>query len=291
MQVVLDRQGRHRFATRHMDELIRESMPYTVPALLPALFLLLAPLCSPRTRTVLAAILLLVGAGFVIDVLVLDHTHLDTLAVPNVFRRAGEAEPHVWTTETVTAPAWHWHFCVTAILWLPGFWLLLRRKRAPHAPSPVLFCTGVFLWYLLARLGLEKTAAPRGLVWALGGTPSLLVILPFFAWYCSRRGWTFGRFAGGLVLLGFLQRLPLIAIAWYATTRQRGTHLDTHVVTDVDLPLLGERQLHSATESWIYPTLIPHLTGWILVTVVAGLVLGALPFVLARRRTAAVAPA
>src|SRR5262249_24483922 len=156
-----------------MGQLLDEMRPYLVPVLLPALFLLLAPLCGQRTRTVLSAILLLAGAGFVIDVLVLHHTHADTLAVPNAFGRTGEAEPHVWTTEPVTAPAWHWHLCLTAFLWLPGFWLLLRRQRAPHAPAPVLFCTGVFLWYLLGRLLLEKCAAPRGLVWAMGGTPSL----------------------------------------------------------------------------------------------------------------------
>lgn len=138
--------------------------------------------------------------------------------------------------------------------------------------------------YLCARLALDMSGVPEEIGWAFGATPSLLLILPFFARYCGRRGMTFGRFAGALVLMAFLQRLPLIAFGYFATTQKLGTHLDTHVVSEINLKPFGERKFDGGVESWLYPTLIPHLTIWIIVTLVAGLVLGALPFLIARRR-------
>ncbi|MFY9342175.1 MAG: hypothetical protein WAT39_06790 [Planctomycetota bacterium] len=53
----------------------------------------------------------------------------------------------------------------------------------------------------------------------------------------------------------------------------------------------GEMQFDGGITSWVYPTLVPHLTLWIVVTVVAGLVLGTVPLLLARRRPAPSPPA
>ncbi len=267
-----------------MPDLLTNALPLVPFALLPALLLLLAPLCVRRARTAFAAIFGIVAVGFIVDVLVIDHGHDLTLAVPNVFPRGPEAEPHVWTIETVTAPAWHYHVWIALMLALPAAILFLRRDRAPAPPPPAVHGAGVFLYYLVLRLGLEATAAHETLVWATGSAFALLLILPFFAWYCARSGYGFGRFVGHLLLMAYLQRLPLIALAFFATTRHLGTHLDTHVVEDIAFRGFGERKLDSDFARWLYPTGLPHLTLWVVLTLVAGLLLGVLPFLVARRR-------
>jgi hypothetical protein len=275
-----------------MPDLLGKALPLIPFALIPALLLLLAPLGSRRARLATASVLGVFALGFVVDVLATDHSQALTLAVPNFFPRGPEGEPHQWTTETVTAPAWHYHLWLAAMLLLPAVLLFARAGRAPGTPSPVLHGAGVFLYYLVLRLGLEKTAAHDVIVWATGSAVAMLLILPFFGWYCGRRGYGFGRFAGQLLLLALLQRLPLIAIAGAATMLHLGTHLDTHVVEDIWMPGAGSKPLASDFERWFYPTVFPHLTIWVLLTIVAGLLLGVLPFILARRRQAtAVAPA
>jgi hypothetical protein len=141
----------------------------------------------------------------------------------------------------------------------------------------------VFLYYLALRLGLEKTAAHEELVWAAGGTFALFVILPFFGWYCGRRGQGFGKFVRQLLAVAFAQRLPLVAFAYFATTRHLGTHLDTHVVTDIAPPGFGEQKLVSDFDRWLWPTAIPHLSLWIVLTLVAGLVLAVPAWLVAKR--------
>lgn len=267
-----------------MPQLLANSLPLLPLALLPAVLLLLAPLRAQRGRTRIAGVLAALGLTLIFDVLVLPHSQLHTLAVPNVFPRGPEREPFRWTTETVTAPAWHWHVFAAAMLLGAAAFVFLRRRRAPRVPSPVLHGAAVFVWYLAVRLGLEKTAAPEPIVWALGGTPSLLAILPFVGWYCGRRGHGFGGFAARLFGMALAQRLVLIAVGFVATTQHLGTHLDTHVVEDISLLFRGETRLGSDVQRWLVPTVVPHLTVWIAITVVVGLLLGSLPFWLARRR-------
>src|SRR5262245_4266216 len=132
-----------------MPDLFAKALPFVPFALIPALLLLLAPLCSRRGRTMIAAALGVVGVGFIVDVLVLDHSHEHTLAVPNYFPRGPEAEPYRWTMETVTAPAWHWHVWMACMLLVPAVIVFLRRDRAPGAPRPALYGAGVYLFYLL----------------------------------------------------------------------------------------------------------------------------------------------
>lgn len=267
-----------------MAELVRSALPLVPLTLLPALLLLWAPLCGRRARTAFAAILALVGAGFVADVLLFEHGHDLTLAVPNVFPRGPAGDLHTWTVATVTAPAWHYHVWLAALLLLIAALLFVRRGRASGPPPPARHGAGVFLFYLLLRLGLERTATHAAVVWATGGTLALLAILPFFGVYCGRSGCSGRRFVGQLVLMAYLQRLPVVAIAFVATTGHLGTHLDTHVVEDIAFPGAGTLRLENDFARWLYPTAIPQLTLWVLTTLVAGLVLGGLPFWLARRR-------
>jgi hypothetical protein len=267
-----------------MQELVRSALPFFAAVLVPALLLCLAPHLGARGRTVIGALFLAVSIGFAIDIAVDDHSGVHQLEVPNAFPRGPQAELHVWTVATVSAPAWHWHVFVIGLFAVPGLWLLLRRGRQPGPPPALLHGAMVFLFFLIARLGLELTAAPREIVWAIGATTSLFVVLPFFGYWCGRSGLGFGGWVARLVLLALLQRLPLIAFAYFATTRSLGTHLDTHVVTDINLAPFGERQLDTPLQAWIWPTLIPHLTVWVIMTLIAGLALGVLPRWLGRRQ-------
>lgn len=253
-------------------------------SLLPALALLVAPLCGRRVRTALAALLGFAALGFIVDILVIDHSHSNTLDVPNLFPRGPEVEPYRWTTATVTAPAWHYHVWLAAVLALPALLLFLRRGRAPAAPAPVAYGFGVYLYYFGARLGLELTAAPEVVVWNTGSANAMLLMLPFVAWYAARRGLCFKQLVVRFLLLALVQRALLITVAYVATTQHLGTHLDTHVVTDIAVPGIGEIQLADDTARWLYPTLIPHLTVWVLLTLVAGVVLGFVPFRIAKGR-------
>jgi hypothetical protein len=226
-----------------------------------------------------------------VDVLVLDHSQVNTLQVPNIFPAPPDGKGKLWVVATSTAPSWQWHIVLATMLVLPGLCLLLRRGRAPGAPPPVLHCAGVFLIYFATRLALELTAAPRELCWALGGTPSMLLSLPFFGWYCGARGLGAGGMTKLLLVLALCERLPLIAWGYFATTQQLGTHLDTHLVSEISFFGTSKSLEGDAVAAWLWPTLVPHLTIWIVITVVGGLLLGTVPLLLARRRSAAPEPA
>ena len=152
-------------------------------------------------------------------------------------------------------------------------------------------------WTLISRLSgtnddagmtvrvSQASAAPQALVWATGLTPAVPLIVLFAGIYAGRRGWRFGGFAAGLVGLAYLQRLPLIVWSWYATGNHAGTHLDLSGIDSLNVPLFGGPGPGAGpTKNWIYGTLIPHLTVWIVVTVVLGLVLGGIGWWASYRR-------
>lgn len=268
-----------------MQQLIEAARPYIALACAFALLLCLAPLLASRGRTILAAVLGLVPIGLVIDVLVKDHTAEHVLEVPNYFGRQGETEPHRWVTDTVAAPAWHWHMCLAALAAVPALWLFARRRRPAGPPNPILHLWLVFVFFLGLRLGLERTAAPAEVVWGVGVNPTLLVALPFFGFYCGRSGVGFAGLIGRLLLCGLLQRVVVVVWSWFATTRQLGTHLDMHTVTDIELPLVGAPPMTTAAERWFWAVAVPQMTLFLVITLVAGIVLGALPWWWGRRRS------
>ena len=268
-----------------MPELTRAALPFLPVLLLVALLLCLVPHLGVRGRTAVAVLFLGITFGFGIDILVLDHSEPHTLEVPNAFPRGPEGKLHTWTVDTVTAPSWHWHVTTMIAFGVPGVLLLLLARRSPKLPHPLLMPVLVF-WFVLAfRLALEKTAAPLEIVWAIGATPSLLMTLPFLGYWCGRRGTTFPGFVGMLLVAALLQRLPILVWGYYATTRQLGTHLDTHLVTDMNF--FGEKVFNDVFDAWLWPTAAPHLTVWILFTLVVGVVLGILPRWFGARRATA----
>ncbi|HEX6810338.1 MAG TPA: hypothetical protein VF384_01830 [Planctomycetota bacterium] len=274
-----------------MDELLSNSLIFFGPALLPAVAMLWAPSLGRRGRLFWAAVLGFIAVGFVVDVLVLDHSGEYTLEVPNAFGRAGAPNGHVWVVDKVTAPAWQWHITTAVFLGLAALFLFVRRGKAPAAPSPVATAVGVSAFYLAFRLALEKTAAPKEIAWAVGVMPASLLILPVFAWYCGRLGYNSKRFLKSLLYMVLLQRVLLVGVGYFATTRTLGTHLDVHVVTDTELPFFGERKFATPLEAWTWAVLVPQLTFALFFMTATGIVLGVLPWWLARRSARKVAAA
>jgi hypothetical protein len=270
---------------RAMRELLLAALPVLIPALLPVFLVLIAPVCGKRARTWFGAGLLFVAAAFVVDTVIYDHSAVRELDVPNVLPRGPEGEGHVWIVDRVTAPASRYHYVIAAGLAAFGLWIFLRRGRAPAAPQPAVMGTLLFIAYLLLRVALEKAAAPEGVIWAAGVTFAGLLVLPFFGWYAGRRGSTWKGFVGQLLLMAFSSRLVLVTLAFFATTRRLGSHLDTHLVTDIHLWPFGEVEFHGDdVKAWLYTTAFPQLTFAVVFGVVAGIVLGTLPFWIARRR-------
>lgn len=273
-----------------MEHLLLDSLPFLAPAMLPAVVLLLAQSMGSRGRLVLAAVFGLVAVGFVGNLLVQDHTGLRTLEVPNVFPRGPDSTPHVWIVDSVKAPAWHWHIAVAVFAAAVSVWLIARRNAASTRPQPVAAGVSVFTFYLALRLALEKTAAPIEIVWAVGTTPVSVLILPFFAWYCGRHGYSLRRFVLSLLLMMAVQRFVLVMVSYVVTTRSLGTHLDVHTIRDFAPPGIGERTFSNAVEAWTWTVVIPN-TALVVFGTVLGLGLGALPWWLARRRAQAPAKA
>jgi len=273
-----------------MPELWRSAWPFLVPALLPALLLMAAPRWTPRGRRIAALLLAASGLLFVADVLAFDHSAVVTHQVVNLFPGA-DGTPRTWIVAEPTAPVWRWHLFLAAMLVLAGGAVWLRRNAPPGPQRPLLLAAGVFWYYLALRLGLEACAVAPELAWAVGATPSLVVVLPFFAAELGRRGRSFWRLLGALALLAIVQRLPLIAFGYLASTQHWGTHLDTHRVTEVGLFGDVRKFGDDAATGWVSLTLLPHLTVWIALTIVLGVVVGSVPWWRARRGPGDAAPA
>ncbi|MCR9244225.1 MAG: hypothetical protein NXI31_04280 [bacterium] len=280
-----------------MAELFQSSLPIQGATLVLALLLCLCPHLRRRGRTIVAGLLALPALGFVVDLLVADHDFEQRLEVPNLYGRAPDGDPHVWIVDTVTAPSWHWHLAVVGIFGTLALIVFLFRGRpgddADHgaqnpvlSPNPVFYGAVVFWFFLGGRLLLEATAARQSIVWGFSGTVALFAILPFFGFWCARRGVTAGGYLLRLLALAFAQRIPLVLFGWLATTRELGTHLDTHVITDLMVLPFGNLDLATPTDRWVWPTLFPQLTIWVLLTLLFGTALGILPFWLGRRSPA-----
>lgn len=269
-----------------MDELFRSALPFQGGILAFAFLLCLAPQLGRRGRTVLAALLLMPALGTLADILAIDHGFDQSLDVPNIFGRGPDGEPHLWTVASLTRPAWHWHLAVVVFFALPALAVWLARNRRAGIPRPGLMGIVVFWFFLAFRLALEATAAHRPICWAVGGTVVLVVVLPFVGYWCGRRGQSFAQFVRTLLLMAVLQRAAVIALAYFATAQHLGTHLDTHVITDINLWPFGEVALEDDMSRWLWTHVAPQSTVWIILTLVAGIVLGSIPRLIGSRSTA-----
>ncbi len=271
-----------------MGELLSRTWPFLLPALLPILALLHVPLAGRRGRTVWALLLGVVAVGFLVDIAVVDHSGSDTVQVKNMFPRGPDEKTHAWVVDEVTAPHWQWHVVVSIWFGVIAAYSWLVRNRAPAAPQPIARAVIVFVSVLAARLALEKTAAHEEVVWAVGVNWAMLVIALFFGWYCGSRGYSFGRLALQLLIANAICRAILVTVGFFATTGARGTHLDVGKITDFNSPVGPEvvfAEPPDLVDRWMRLLLVPQTIFVVMFTIV-GLLLGALPWHLARRRMA-----
>ena len=272
-----------------MNEILA-NIPWTLlPATCaPLLVLLAAPLCQPKVRTTFA--LLLAAGGLALCVLAaMQAGGTTTLEIINPFFDATQGRPVRHVVERVSAPAWQWPLAAAAFYLLPALVLWLRRDRAQTAPQPALYAAGLGITCLLARLALEKSAAPSAVVWGTGMGFASFLIAPFVGWYAAARSFSFAGLVGQVLVWHLLQRGVLVALAWWFLTGHHGTHLDVHTIEKVDLPLAGPVTFGPEDDAarWMRLMLIPQLLLWGVQTLGVGIVLGGVAWRIRRRRPAA----
>ena len=268
-----------------MDELQAAAMAVYPLTLAPLLLLLLAPLCGRAMRAGFAVTLLLGAFGFAVLAIV-QAGGTAPLEVVTAFRRgAVDPQPFLYVVERVTAPAWQWPLVCAAALLLPGALLWWRRERRPVPPCPVIYCSVLGIWVLAVRLGLEQTAAPEFLVWAVGVTPAALVLTPFIGGFAGARGMGLAAMLLAQVGVAAGHRGAVIAFSYFATSGGWGTHLDVNVLTDIHPPLFGHRVFgDDPVAKWWHGIAVIQVVLWVPIIAVTGSVLGLLPWWLARRR-------
>jgi hypothetical protein len=272
-----------------MDEILQASFPYQLAAVFVAILLLTAPLLGSGARTAIAGLLAL-GAGALAVVAFMEGTTRRTLDVINPFMRDGgePGEPFLYITEQVSAAGFWWPSVAAISLLVPAALLYLRREHPKGSPSPVAQACWVGLWALTLRLALEKAAAPPGFVWGIGLTNISLIILPFLGGYAGARGQSFGGFLFALLGHALILRGVITVFAYFATVYGLGTHLDVAVVEDFAPAGFGNIDLKDAgpTERWFRAIALAQMMFWVVLTLVAGLILGIVPYLIARRRAA-----
>ena len=252
----------------------------------PVLLVLLAAPCGRRARTAAAA-LLATGAAAGLALAALRGDADRELYVINLFMDPDQGKLIEFVTEVSQAPGWHAPALGAVLLLLPAAALFLRRGRAPATPCPVIFCTVLTVWTFAARIGMEKCAAPAALTWSTGVTFPMILMAPFVGWWSGARNSSAAKFALILFLLGIAQRSLVVGWGLVATRFNLGTHLDVSSITELNM-LGGKREFlgpgdHSL-DQWAILIAVPQYALWVPFTVVCGALLGALPFLVARRR-------
>lgn len=251
------------------------------------ILLLALPLHSRGARVAIAGVLLLLGIS--IGVAATDAIGAEdrSLEVVNYFppekdgpEDAERLEPFV--SELQTAPAWAWLATAAGLMFLAALGTFLTRGKDKQ-PSIWLHPTAVALFFVLARLAFEKTAAPEGLVWATGASFSMLPIAVYIGLYASRRGSSIFGMLGWTLLHSILVRGAITGIGYYATTQSQGSHLDVHRITSTASPLIGTREFANPTDAFVWLIAIPQMAMWTVMTVIATLALGSLSRWLANR--------
>jgi hypothetical protein len=267
-----------------MPELLVESLPW-LPATLSVLVLwLLSPVLDEVGRRRIAVLFVLGAIGLIVIAVQRAGT-ANTLQVMNPFPVGPEMRSTAVRIETVTAAGWQWPAVAAGFLGILALLTFGGLRLPSRAPSPAARCTLVFAAFVALRLLFEKNAAPQGLCWATGGSIGLPILLAFAGYYAGSRRQGFGSFLGSLLLMALCQRAIVAGFAWFATTRHWGTHLDVGAVTSLNTPLGGERHFGGdPNEKWIWAILVPQMGLWVAITVVAGLILGTIGWLVGRRR-------
>ena len=129
--------------------------------------LLLAPLTTRGKRAGMAGILVL-GSLALLVLAVQQASEMLQLDVVNAFRRGADGELHLYVTARSTAPGWQWPTIAAIATLIPALLMWIPRRVEARVPSPALYGALLGVWIVAVRLMLEQTAAPAGLVWAVG---------------------------------------------------------------------------------------------------------------------------
>jgi hypothetical protein len=170
-------------------------------------------------------------------------------------------------------------FALVGIVWLApffGFWFAMQLLRMGHRPSGIGRLLGLTLTALVFCLGTVMAVGSLKLGFltqlCLFGGAALFSIA--IAW----RGWP--ALARTLLVYGLVARVPVMLVMLAAMLGDWKTHYD---VAPPDLPAMG------LLSKYLWIGVLPQMTVWLFVTVLLGMVGGAVACARMGRRVAATA--
>lgn len=168
---------------------------------------------------------------------------------------------------------------LVGIVWLAplfGFWFALQLARLGHRPSGV----GRPLGFALAALALTVATVVAATALKLPFLAQLVVFggVSLFAIAVAWKGWP--ALARTLLVYGLAARIPVVAVMLAAMLGDWKTHYD---VAPPEMPAMG------LLAKFLWIGVLPQMTVWLLVTVLLGMVGGAIAYALMGRRVAATA--
>ena len=268
-----------------MKELLALAVPYLPVTLLALTLVLLAPHVGEVGRRRIVLVFAVAAIGLIVLAVRSAGSEVK-LDVVNPFPVDSNLTEQKLRIETVTAAGWQWPLAAAVFCALVALLVFGSMRMRYGAPNPAFYCAFVATAFAGLRLVLEKNAAPQGVVWAIGGSIGLPILVAFVGFYAAGRKQGFGRFLLSLSTFALMQRAILTAFAYFATMRHWGTHLDMNVVTQLGTPLGGERHFaaNDAVGKWFWAIVIPQMVLWVAITFVLGLVVGTAGWFFGRRR-------
>jgi hypothetical protein len=268
-----------------MKDLLVLAVPYLPFTLLALTLVLLAPYVGEVGRRRIVLFFAVTAIGLIVLGVRSAGSEVK-LDVVNPFPVGSDMKSVPLHTEMVTASGWQWPVAAAAFCGFTALLVFGGQRMSQGAPKPAFYCALVATAFGGMRLVLEKNAAPQGLVWAVGASIGLPILVAFVGFYAAGRKQGFGRFLLSLLLFALMQRAVLTAFAYFATMRHWGTHLDMNVVTQLVTPLGGERhfEANDAVGKWFWAIFVPQMVLWVAVTFVIGLVAGTAGWFYGRRR-------
>ena len=194
--------------------------------------------------------------------------------------------PHTATAHA-TAGASLYYYVLTGFCLLLGFaGLIVSDRLAGWLRPRVLLSSAAVGWFAtVVRVLLEKSAAPTLLVDAVGVTWLAPVAGAYMAIALEPRRRKPLALAPDLLRYAYLVRVPVAILGIVATRLAAGTHYDVSPLTDV-AAAFSERGFSFEPGGWpqlFWLTLLPQLLIWPVFTVFAGVLGGAIGFLLVPR--------
>lgn len=169
---------------------------------------------------------------------------------------------------------------LVGIAWLVfvfGAWFAWKLIDQGHLPESALRPLGYAVAVAVAMAAIIALVPRLGL--PLFANFAIFVVASLVALFVALRGWpALGRV---LVAYGLAARIPVIVVMLVAMLANWGTHYDV-APPDPNFPAMG------VLAKWFLIGVVPQLTGWMMYTVVVGMLCGGIVAALRRRRAATV---